>query len=516
MCSTIVARDTRAGINDAARGLAFTSCRFTYVRKNDRMSKSKAPSPKRPKSLLGPLVAAVLIVALVLSSLWAIPALLAELDQGEPVEPMAMVTAPGEAGDLPGVLEAASSAESPAENGSDVQEIVDGELADAPGISSVTVLDATSGEVRAERAAAQALIPASNQKTLTALTVAEHLDPYARLATTVVAGDNPHEITLVAGGDTLLAPGQGNPHAVNGHGGIDDLAEQTADALAERGVRGEIHVALDTDLFSGSPVNPGWAEEDIEAGEITAVAPIAMYSHRVPTSDGQDPGSRGARPNDAANAVATEFRERLQRHLGAGATVRAGEHSVPEQGAELARVEAAPVDEQTAYMLEHSDNSLAETLARIAAREAGEQGSVAGVQNAIRATLEARAIDLTGVEIVDASGMALANKVTTSAMAQATRDLLIDPELGPYGQGLPLGGATGTLADRFDDPDERAARGLTRAKTGTLNSVVSLSGYVQQPQGEVLVYSVIFNDVRGQTSSARDTVDRTVAALAQG
>lgn len=493
------------------------------MRQNGRMSKPNAPQPKRPKSLLGPIVAALLIVALILSSLWTIPTLLTEVDQREPGEPMAVVTAPTEAGELPGVLKAAaSSQDSPAPEGGsapqggEVQDIVDTELAGAPGNSSVTVLDAESGEVRVEREASETRIPASNQKVLTALTVAEHLDPYDRFATTVVTGETPHQITLLAGGDTLLAPGEGDTDAVNGHAGIDDLAQKTARALEDRGVQGEIEVGLDTELFTGPAVNPEWAEEDVAAGEITAVAPIAMYSHRVPTADGQDPGAWGERPDNAANAVAAEFRERLRAQLGEGITVSTGHHPAPEQGTELARVESAPVHEQTAYMLEHSDNSLAEALGRIAAREAGEQGSVAGVQRAIRAAMETHAIDLTGVDIQDASGMALSNRVTTGSLAQATRALLADPDLGPYGQGLPLGGATGTLTDRFDDPDEAAARGLTRAKTGTLNSVVSLSGYVQQSEGDVLVYSIVFNDVRGQTDSAKDAVDRTVAALAQG
>ena len=96
------------------------------------MSKPSAPPPKRPKSLLGPVVAALLIVALILSSLWAIPALMAEVDRGEPGEPMRVVTPPGEAGDLPGVLQAAaSSAESPAAQGAEVQNIVDAELTGA-------------------------------------------------------------------------------------------------------------------------------------------------------------------------------------------------------------------------------------------------------------------------------------------------------------------------------------------------------------------------------------------------
>lgn len=487
------------------------------MRKNDRMPQQSSRPPRRSRSLLGPVVAGLLIIALILGSVWAIPAVLAETEAGEPGRPINVVSAPAEPGELPGVLDAAaSSSEGPGTADDVIQETVTAELAGAPGSSSVTVLDAESGQVRAERASGEARIPASNQKTLTALTVAEHLDPYSRLATTVETGEDPHRLTLVAGGDTLLAPGKGDPDAVNGRAGLEDLAERTASALTERGVRGEITVSLDTSLFSGPALNPGWAQEDVAAGEITAVSPLAMYSHRVPTSDGKDPGSRGERPENAGEAAADEFRERLRNQLGTRATVTPGEHARPEQAVELARVESAPLHEQAAYMLEQSDNSLAETLARVAAREAGEQGSVTGVQRAIRATLEAHSIDVAGADVIDASGMAVSNRVTTGLLAQATRALLIDPDAGPYGQGLPLGGATGTLTDRFDDPDERAARGLTRAKTGTLNSVVSLSGYVQRAGGEVLVYSVIFNDVQGQTGAARDTVDRTVAALAQG
>ncbi|WP_431814213.1 D-alanyl-D-alanine carboxypeptidase/D-alanyl-D-alanine endopeptidase [Kocuria sp. cx-455] len=481
------------------------------------MPQQSSRPPRRRRSLLGPVVAGLLIVALIFGSVWAIPAVLAETVAGEPGRPMTVVSVPTEQGKLPGVLDAAASpSENPGADDEVIQDIVSAELAGAPGSASVTVLDTQSGRVRAERAAGEARIPASNQKTLTALTVAEHLDPYSRLATTVETGDDPHRITLVAGGDTLLAPGKGDPDAVNGRAGLEDLAERTASALTERDVQGEVTVSLDTSLFSGPALNPGWATEDVAAGEITAVSPLAMYSHRVPTPDGKDPGPRGERPDNAGEAAAGEFRDRLQDQLGTRATVSAGEHARPEEAVELARVESAPLHEQAAYMLEQSDNSLAETLARVAARAAGELGSVTGVQRAIRATLEAHSIDMAGADIIDASGMAVSNRVTTGLLAQATRALLIDPDAGPYGQGLPLGGATGTLTDRFDDPDERAARGLTRAKTGTLNSVVSLSGYVQQAGGEVLVYSVIFNDVQGQTGPARDTVDRTVATLAQG
>ena len=78
-----------------------------------------------------------------------------------------------------------------------------------------------------------------------------------------------------------------------------------------------------------------------------------------------------------------------------------------------------------------------------------------------------------------------------------------------------MAGGTGTLSERFDDPQEAAARGVSRAKTGTLLDVVALTGYVQREDGRVLVYSVVLNGVTGSTDEAKDHVDRTVAELAR-
>ena len=109
------------------------------------------------------MVAGLLIIALILGSVWAIPAVLAETEAGEPGRPINVVSAPAEPGELPGVLDAAaSSSEGPGTADEVIQETVTAELAGAPGSSSVTVLDAESGQVRAERASGEARIPASN------------------------------------------------------------------------------------------------------------------------------------------------------------------------------------------------------------------------------------------------------------------------------------------------------------------------------------------------------------------
>lgn len=497
---------------------------------------SSAPSPRRPprpRTVLLPLLCAALALALAAGTAVLVPRALAELPGQRGYQAAGPWPAPPGPGGLPGELTAASSApdEHP-DAGSDqdptgapaqeptreaaVQKILDEHLSGAPGSASAAVSDPRTGNVVAERDGDTPRIPASNQKLLTALAVAEHLDPYERLATLAVGGADPHRITLVAGGDTMLAPGSGDPTAVNGRAGLTDLAERTAERLREDGVAGQLRVELDTSIFAGPALNPGWAPEDVAAGEIAPVAPLAFFSHRIPAGSGEDPGDRGKRPEDAAGDVARQFRELLQQRVGDGVSVTdGGAAAAPADARELARVESAPLHEQAAFMLAHSDNSLAETLARLAARAAGHGASVAGVRQTVPEALTAHGIDTAGLHVVDASGMALADRVNARTLAGTVRALATDDAFGPYAQGLPIGGASGTLGERFDDADERAARGLTRAKTGTLLSVVSLSGYVQRQDGTILVYSVLRNDLDG-TAEAQDAVDRTVAALAQG
>ena len=59
--------------------------------------------------------------------------------------------------------------------------------------------------------------------------------------------------------------------------------------------------------------------------------------------------------------------------------------------------------------------------------------------------------------------------------------------------GFPVAGLTGTLGDRYMDAATARGAGLVRAKTGTLNTVIALSGYVVDADGRLLVFSFIGN-----------------------
>ncbi|MEX5296169.1 D-alanyl-D-alanine carboxypeptidase/D-alanyl-D-alanine-endopeptidase [Kocuria sp. CPCC 205268] len=399
----------------------------------------------------------------------------------------------------------------------EVAAAVDPALAGAPaGRRSVVVADALTGERLLERDPDVPLVPASNQKLVTALSVLTHADPGRRLRTTVVQGREPGAVVLVGGGDTLLSPGRSDPDAVLGRAGIRTLAEETARALAGRGAPAPTTVRWDASLFTGPAVNADWAPGDIAAGQIGPVAPLALWSHHVPAGEGPGP----ERPRNAAQDVAEVFAAELAARLAADGppvpvpVVAPGR--APEGAPELAAVESATLAEQTGLMLRESDNHLAEVLSRLAARAADRPASIEGGRAAAAAALEAHGVRTDGVVLSDASGMSLADRLPARTIEHVVRLLLTDPTgtLTPGARALPVAGGSGTLEDRFDDDAERSARGLARAKTGTLNSVVSLGGHVSTERGRLLTFSVVLNEVT-DPAAARDAVDRAVAALAR-
>jgi D-alanyl-D-alanine carboxypeptidase/D-alanyl-D-alanine-endopeptidase (penicillin-binding protein 4) len=119
-----------------------------------------------------------------------------------------------------------------------------------------------------------------------------------------------------------------------------------------------------------------------------------------------------------------------------------------------------------------------------------------------------------GVAMHNGSGLFHGATLTTHALAKLLRAAWSDPAIGPdYVAQLAIGGVDGTLRGRFRTwADTRAIR----AKTGTLNAVASLSGFVLAPDGgSPVVFSILVNDVSGHIGPARADMDRVVDALAR-
>ncbi len=126
-------------------------------------------------------------------------------------------------------------------------------------------------------------------------------------------------------------------------------------------------------------------------------------------------------------------------------------------------------------------------------------------------------VDVTGVQLQGASGLGRDTRITARALTDVLSLIAAGkhPELGPVAAGLPVAGVTGTLHDRYDQPDSVAAAGVVRAKTGTLTGVSSLAGFLRDADGRLLAFAVMSDSVApGGSVLARRAQDRFATALA--
>ncbi|MFE4226658.1 D-alanyl-D-alanine carboxypeptidase/D-alanyl-D-alanine-endopeptidase [Arthrobacter sp. NPDC056886] len=389
---------------------------------------------------------------------------------------------------------------------------------DGAGTFTGIVQDATTGKVLFDRGADKARIPASNMKLLTAGAALRVLGPDRRFSTRVLAGPTPGSVVLTGGGDVLLGAGESAPGAVLGRAGLATLAEATADALKAGGVTGTVSLLLDDSLFTGPSLSQAWNPEDVAAGEMAPLYPLALNSARF------DPAkTTGPRPQDAAMTAAKAFAARLTAAAAdRGLSVAPGVARVKPASAVdsahakvLAEVQSATVGQQVDFMLQTSDNYLAEVMGRMTALGAGRTGSSDDAITAVLAQVKDMGVPTDGLRAADVSGLALANRVSARQLTDVVRAMTsgTDARLRAALTGFPVAGLTGTLGDRYMDAGSAAGAGLVRAKTGTLNTVIALSGYVVDADGRLLVFSFVGN---GLTPGAANkaALDRSAAVLA--
>ncbi|MEU6855535.1 D-alanyl-D-alanine carboxypeptidase/D-alanyl-D-alanine endopeptidase [Rothia kristinae] len=382
------------------------------------------------------------------------------------------------------------------------------------GSLTAQVADARTGDVLYSDDAAKPVMPASNLKLLTAYTLLSHQDPSARYETGAYLGADGRSVVLRAGGDTMLSPDEAR-QGVDGRASLRDLARQTVDSLHHRGVTGTVPVRLDASRFTGPAVSPAWSAEDVASGYVTGVHPIALWDHH--TQEPADPEETSHRPDDAAqDAVAAYLRELDAAGSAHGLSFTdagAADAQDREASQRLGAVESATVLEQTRYMLDESDNVLAEVLGRNAAVAAGKEGSQEAAIALVRETLTRDGIGVEGLEQADLCGLSDRNRVTPATLVQTVQHAVTaDDARAQLVSALPTAGLDGTLAARFEAADEAAGRGYVRAKTGTLLKVSSLSGVTTTEDGRLLVYSFVVNDLTDLTA-AKDMLDRSAAAL---
>jgi D-alanyl-D-alanine carboxypeptidase/D-alanyl-D-alanine-endopeptidase (penicillin-binding protein 4) len=129
----------------------------------------------------------------------------------------------------------------------------------------------------------------------------------------------------------------------------------------------------------------------------------------------------------------------------------------------------------------------------------------------VRDTLASWGIPEDAVVVYDGSGLSRYNYVTAGAIVEILRRMWeSDVHRGPFLATLPVGGHDGTLASRMRNTD--LARHV-QAKTGSIANVRALSGYLDRPSGEKLVFSIIANHFTAPSRQVDALVERALARL---
>jgi len=177
----------------------------------------------------------------------------------------------------------------------------------------------------------------------------------------------------------------------------------------------------------------------------------------------------------------------------------------------LAMRYSVPVSEDITVTNKISQNLHAELLLRLLGKVFGSDGSFEQGTRVVRQFMVNAGVDNNDFFLYDGSGLSPDDRIAPRAFTK----LLAYASQQPWGEEwrntLPVAGVDGTLAGHFKDSP---LKGRLWAKTGTLNEVNALSGYLTAASGKTLAFSILVNGRRPGSSAEAQAVDRIAEAIA--
>jgi D-alanyl-D-alanine carboxypeptidase/D-alanyl-D-alanine-endopeptidase (penicillin-binding protein 4) len=178
----------------------------------------------------------------------------------------------------------------------------------------------------------------------------------------------------------------------------------------------------------------------------------------------------------------------------------------------LTNLTSPPLAEIIKAILEPSQNWMTEQLVKTLGAERGEEGSWREGFRVEREFLATEVgVDSLDVFYQDGSGLSAYNLVTPRAVVRILEYMRASPHANIFKNALASPGEDpGTLRRRL-----LSLEGRVFAKTGTINHVNSLSGYLVTDSGRELIFSILTNGSGLSSGPVRAGIDRVVEAVAR-
>lgn len=434
-----------------------------------------------------------------------------------------------------------------------------------PGLSQtktgIQVLSARTGQVIYQKNATASLAPASNMKLLTSAAAMSLLKPEFRFKTMLYTDGSVKQGMLEG---HLYLKGMGDPDLQHAH--LEEMAKELK-YLGVKEIKGDL--IADDSYFDQQQTGKGWKNTYGAATYSARISALSLNQNtvtvRIQATTSRQPATitlipenkffqivnqtycvagrtqlkisrsvvnnrnqivvsgamslNGAPEMETLNLdfpalyTGSVFESALQHegikingHLRKGITPKG-------QARVLAVNQSRPLNEIINELNKNSINMIAEHLLKfLGANFLGEPGTAdKGAQVIITRFLQKEVgANTTQIKIADGSGLSPLNRLTPDLLAKVLRymynryDLTVD-----YMSSMAVAGVDGTLKNRLHPYKRRI-----RAKTGFIDGVSALSGYIYTQHSDLLVFSILMNEY-SNFSAARTAQDSVCAILSQ-
>lgn len=381
----------------------------------------------------------------------------------------------------------------------------------------ISIRNLTDGSVVFESNADDSMMPASLTKIYTAASNSLTLDLDAKFVTKVKFLDN--NVYLVGGGDPQLGT-ESNPRKAD----LEDLAKQTADNLKKFNVF-EVNLFVDDSSLGPLQRPTDWLDNYFRSSEVHLISALNL----------DDPLAPSQAPEDPSITTGQTFAVYLiKNNIKVNGLVY--RKKAPSDAFDVATEYSKSVAQIIEDMLIISNNQDAEILARVASDIATKDPSTNAATELVLKDVEKLGISSVDNALSDTSGLSRSNKISPSDFTNLIYKSVLKPDLiienkgdaakflttptfpipvdtWPVFTGLPTGHGLGTMEKRFNE-ENSPGRGVVRAKTGTLNQVITLAGTITTKDNAFLSFAILVNRVE-KPNQVREELDNLLNEIAK-